>query len=221
MSGSADVKKSFIGALKNSDRKDIPYRHWLLNDIFSDNHIDDLLALPIAVPQMDYSSGQRQGNNDKRGYFDAARQREFPICGKIAGALQSPETIRAIEDLCEIDLGGTYLRIEYTQDGPGFWLEPHTDIRVKKFTMLVHLSRDEDAHLWGTTIYKDANTVWGMSNANTNHGTIFIPADDTWHGYEKRPMSGIRKSLIINYVTDQWRAREELAFADTPVNSVR
>jgi hypothetical protein len=27
----------------------------------------------------------------------------------------------------------------------------------------------------------------------------------------------VRKSLIINYVTAEWRAREQLAYPDTPV----
>ena len=46
---------------------------------------------------------------------------------------------------------------------------------------------------------------------------IFVPADDTFHGFERRPIKGVRKSLIINYVTDEWRAREQLAFGEAPI----
>ena len=46
---------------------------------------------------------------------------------------------------------------------------------------------------------------------------MFVPSDITYHGFERRPIEGVRKSLIINYVTDEWRAREQLAFPDTPI----
>ena len=46
--------------------------------------------------------------------------------------------IRKLEGTCGIDLSDGHLRIEYTQDTTGFWLEPHTDISVKLFTMLVY-----------------------------------------------------------------------------------
>ncbi|MCK5444509.1 MAG: 2OG-Fe(II) oxygenase, partial [Rhodospirillaceae bacterium] len=51
----------------------------------------------------------------------------------------------------------------------------------------------------------------------SDHALIFVPSPDTWHGYEKRPMAGIRKNLIVNYVTDEWRARHELCFPDDPI----
>jgi hypothetical protein len=46
---------------------------------------------------------------------------------------------------------------------------------------------------------------------------IFIPANNTWQGFHKRPIQGIRRSLIVNYVGAEWRARHELAFPDQPV----
>ena len=46
---------------------------------------------------------------------------------------------------------------------------------------------------------------------------IFIPSNNTFHGFEPRTIPGVRKSLIINYVTNEWRAREQLAFPDQPV----
>jgi hypothetical protein len=33
-----------------------------------------------------------------------------------------------------------------------------------------------------------------------------------WHDFRPRPIRGPRKSLIINYVTSDWRDREELAY---------
>lgn len=217
LDSSETTKSSFINSLKNSDCPTDPYPHWLLENVFSEKTVDDIINLPIAVPRMDYSVGRRENNNEKRGYFDVDRRAEFPVCGIIADAMQSPEVIKQIEETCGVDLGGTYLRIEYTQDSPGFWLEPHTDIGVKKFTMLIYLSKDDDASNWGTSIYKDADTFIGDTPYESNHALIFVPSPTTWHGYKKRPMTGLRKNLIVNYVTDEWRAREELAFPDSPI----
>ena len=44
---------------------------------------------------------------------------------------------------------------------------------------------------------------------------VFIPGSNTYHGFEKRPIKGVRTSLIINYVTNEWRAREQQRVADS------
>jgi hypothetical protein len=46
---------------------------------------------------------------------------------------------------------------------------------------------------------------------------VFVPSNRTYHGFERRRIEGVRKSVIINYVTNEWRAREQLAFPDGPV----
>lgn len=211
------TKATFINSLKNCNPQTDPYKYWLVENVYPPEAIDDIVNLQIAAPRMDYSVGRREANNDKRGYFDVARRNEYPICGIIADAMQSPEVTSTIEEVCKVDLGGTYLRIEYTQDSPGFWLEPHTDIGVKKFTMLIYMSQDEDAPNWGTSIYKNAETFVGNTEYKSNQALIFVPSPTTWHGYEKRPMHGLRKNLIINYVTNEWRARNELAFPNNPI----
>ena len=43
-----------------------------------------------------------------------------------------------------------------------------------------------------------------------NAGLIFIPGKDTWHGFGKRPINGVRTSLIINVVSPEWRDKWEL-----------
>ena len=213
------IKKNFIGSLSNSRMDYQPYKHWLVADVFPETDIEELIKLPLALADMDYSVGKRETNNDKRGYFDSERMHDYPVCGLIAAALQSPEVVRTIENCCGTELEGTYLRIEYAQDSDGFWLAPHTDIGVKKFTMLIYLSRDRDAINWGTTLYKNPDTVWGEAPYRSNHALVFVPAGNTWHGYRQRAMVGVRKSLIVNYVTDEWRARHELAYPDRPVSS--
>jgi hypothetical protein len=46
---------------------------------------------------------------------------------------------------------------------------------------------------------------------------VFVPSNGTFHGFEKRPIKGVRISVIINYVTNEWRAREQLSFPDQPI----
>ncbi|MGD1038002.1 MAG: hypothetical protein ABR878_12590 [Roseiarcus sp.] len=46
---------------------------------------------------------------------------------------------------------------------------------------------------------------------------VFAPGDDTWHGFEKRRIERVRRSVILNYVTHEWRAREQLSFPEQAV----
>ena len=41
-------------------------------------------------------------------------------------------------------------------------------------------------------------------------GPISIPGLDTWDAFTPRPIRGLRKSIIINYVGPEWRAGVEL-----------
>ena len=82
------------------------------------------------------------------------------------------------------------------------------------FIYLAEAGRRED---WGTDIYADPKTHAKRLEFTDNAAMIFIPAHDTWHGFEPRPMNGIRRSLIVNYVTREWRNRHELAYPDMPI----
>ncbi len=111
-------------------------------------------------------------------------------------------------------LDQTYLRLEYAQDIDGFWLQPHTDLGVKKFTCLIYLSQGPGHELLGTDIYASPEEHVGASPFIRNSAMIFVPGSNTWHGFEKRPIQGVRRSVILNYVTPEWRAREQLSFPD-------
>ena len=45
----------------------------------------------------------------------------------------------------------------------------------------------------------------------------FVPSPTSYQHHEAPKITGIRKSLIVNYVTADWRATEQLAFPDQPV----
>jgi len=47
-----------------------------------------------------------------------------------------------------------------------------------------------------------------------------VPGPNTWHGFERRPIVGVRRLMEINYVRPTWRDRDQLAFPDRPIATV-
>lgn len=213
------VKRSLDASFANARRYDDPYRHWLLRDVFPPDVAAELRDLPFSPPRLDGVSGKRELHNDKRHYFDATNNARFPQCGAVAEAFQSSEVIGVIRRRTGLDLTGTYVRLEYAQDVEGFWLEPHTDLGVKTFTMLIYLSDGPEQGDLGTDIYR-APGEWVRRTAfDDNSALIFVPGHDSWHGLERRAIHGVRKSVIMNYVTDEWRARDQLAYPTLAVRA--
>jgi hypothetical protein len=105
------------------------------------------------------------------------------------------------------------LRIEYCQDVDGFWLEPRVVISVKLLTMRVYLMGAPELHEAGSDLYDSSpeHKLLASVPYEWNTGLIFVPGNDTWHGFRKRAIHGVRKSIIIDYVGWDWRAVEELA----------
>ena len=216
-SSADDVVETFVKSVDSSKRSEQPYRHWILRSCFPADSVEDIVTLPFEAPSLDGVSGKRELHNNTRKYFDVENRKNFPVCEAIAKAFQDERVTSHIEKVFGTDLEGTYLRIEFAQDIDGFWLEPHTDLGVKVFTMLVYLSKDESHTDLGTDIYNGEKRHVARSPFAPNTAMVFIPGSNTYHGFEKRPIKGIRTSLIINYVTNEWRAREQLSFPETPI----
>lgn len=209
------IQRSLLASFAHGERVADPYPHWLIADLFPAEVMDALLDLPFKAPDMRVS-GTREINNETRRYFDADARGRYPVVGAIAEAFQRRETVTAIEQAFGASLAGTFLRIEYAQDTDGFWLTPHTDIGPKKVTMLAYVSRDQPVEM-GTDVYRSKEEHFGAVPFRSNTALVFVPSDRTWHGFERRPIVGVRTSIIINYVTGDWRAKEQLAYRDTPV----
>ena len=212
-----DVIKTFLRSVDSAKRSEQPYRHWALQACFPAGSVDDVMTLPFDAPSLDGVSGKRELHNNTRKYFDLENRERFPVCEAIAQAFQDKRVTSHLEKSFGTDLKGTYLRIEFAQDIDGFWLEPHTDLGVKTFTMLLYLSQDPSHHDLGTDIYDGDKRHFGRSAFTPNGAMVFIPGNNTYHGFEKRPIKGVRTSLIINYVTNEWRAREQLSFPEAPI----
>lgn len=217
MTTSQEMKASLLAAFAAAEKNDSPYPWFVVRNCLPAEAVVPLRDLPFPAPDLGGVSGTREAHNKSRNYFDESARAEYPICNALAEALQDAEVVKAVEATFETDLRNTNLRIEYGQDTDGFWLEPHTDIGVKNFTMLLYLSDGEGHEKLGTSLYSDRDTHVGETPFEPNLAMVFVPSDHTWHGFETRPISGVRKSIIINYVTQDWRAREQLAFPEQPV----
>jgi hypothetical protein len=211
------IADHFADALAEAEERSHPFRHWLVADALSSSTARAMARLPFAVPQGLVFDGKRDTNNASRIYFTGATAQRLPEIRPVMDAFQAPEAVAAIEARCGTRLGGSNLRIELAQDTAGFWLKPHTDLGVKLFTMLVYLSDGPGHETLGTDLYHADQSHAGRAPSPFGSALVFIPATDTWHGFEPRPIPQVRRSLIINYVTQDWRARDELAFPETPV----
>ena len=217
MLAAPEISESVRHALGAGFAPSKPFRHWLLRDVVPASLAAEICALPVAPPHVADTHGKRETNNATRTYFSPTARWNWPAAQVIADAFQTRPTIAAIEARCGVLLAGSFLRIEYCQDTHGFWLEPHTDIRVKLLTFLVYLSQSPASEDWGTDLYNPDLSPAGRAPFGAGLGLIFVPSSDTWHGFAKRPITGVRRSLIVNYVTPEWRARDELSFPDLPV----
>jgi hypothetical protein len=217
----AITKEAFVTALlasiESSERNETPYRHWFLQHCLPDDALDEILALPFPAPALGGVSGKRELHNNTRKYFDIENRAQHPVCEGFCQAFQDKRVTDKIASHFGAKLGGTYLRVEAAQDTNGFWLEPHSDLGVKTFTMLLYMSKDPQHRGLGTDIYDQNKKHIRASPFAPNAAMVFVPSNITFHGFEPRTIDGIRKSVIINYVTNDWRAREQLAFPDQPI----
>ena len=207
------VAESFIASFGKAKHETEPFDHWLFENTLPKEDVDALVALSSTPPKDIVLDGRRETNNAFRLFFTRENQEEFSVCRRVAAGFKDPRVKKVIEETTGTDLSGCHLRIEYCQDPPGFWLEPHTDIFVKKFTMLVYLLDDPRLKLAGTEIHEGPPDFKYVKTApyGRNLGLIFIPGKNTWHGVGHHPIQGLRKSIIINYVTSEWRDTWELA----------
>ena len=213
----SEIIATVCASLRAASQFSEPYRHFLAEGLFPPAVAAALDQMPFAAPSLDGVSGKRELHNDSRSYFDADRMKQFPLMRAVAEALQSPEVAHTIAQTFGAPINDTFLRLEYALDVDGFWLEPHTDLGVKKFTGLIYLSQGPGHASLGTDIYSARDEHWGRTPFVPNTAMIFVPGSGTWHGFEKRPIAGVRRSVILNYVTHEWRAREQLSFPDAPI----
>jgi len=204
--------RTLLASLRHAEHSQEPFSYCLLEDVLPEEVCDGVAALPFPPPAAPVFDGRREANNAKRIYFTRETCRRFPVCQEVVEAFQNERVKSEIESTTGARLAGGRLRVEYCQDVDGFWLEPHVDIPEKLLTLLVYLTDSPDLHDAGTDIYDatPAHARVATVPYEWNAGLAFVPAKDTWHGFTRRPVRGVRKSLIVNFVSREWRAVHEL-----------
>lgn len=209
--------KRFIESMDHSPLMIDPYPHFIMSDIFDPTLIKALDNLPFLGYNLDYRLGTREEFNPNRYYFNPEVIEKHSEARTVAEIFLNQEILSAVEARGNISLKNSLLRIEYTIDQGNFWLKPHTDLGVKLFTMLLYLTDGPGSISWGTDIYRDADTHFTTVAYIPNSALVFYPTEQTWHGFEPRNINGVRRSLIINYVTQEWRNRHELVHSTQSV----
>jgi hypothetical protein len=214
----AAIKAQIGASLSKAVVSETPYRHWTWSNLFPQTVVDALFELPFKAPELDGISGKRELHNDTRTYFDDENIARRPICKALARAFHDGDTVATLAQATGARLDDTFLRIEFAQDVDGFWLQPHTDEGAKMITILYYLAEPGQEDL-GTDVYAARDSWAKRAPFVSNQALVFVPGDHTWHGFEPRKIDGVRKSVIINYVTDAWRDRSQLAYNTAPVRA--
>jgi len=188
-----------------------PFNHWLYNSVLLDETIDELLNLKLPLPKIEKHTGKRESQNQTRIFFNKENCDKYPVVRNIVNVFNNPGIVSQLGNICGRDLTKGKLRIEYTMDTGDFWLEPHLDIKEKLLTFLVYLSKDPSFSEWGTTMYYNDFSFHSKAPYKSNLGLMFMSGEDTWHGVQRQNIQGVRKNIIINYVTSDWKSIHELA----------
>ena len=203
----------FMESLDRSVFHKMPFAHWILSDVLPTQVLDSVIEIPFSPLPVDFLQGYQRSAIERRLFFSTENRCRYSVCDNIAWAFQSQRLKEGLQNLTQIDLSESRLRIEYTQDRDGYFLNPHTDtIDPKKFTLVLPLPGEPPMTVLGTDLYNRAKVYVTTQPKEVNSGLIFIPDFDTWHGFEKKHIDGIRRLLIVNYVDDGWPHSLDLSF---------
>jgi hypothetical protein len=199
---------SLLRALRHSTtRCDDPFLHYFIEQPLTTAMLNEVCDTQIADGPRVYD-GTRAGNArgaaqnaNTRVFITTENVRCYPALGVLVDELLSRDTIETIEAQLRRPFDGCCLRMEVICDRQGFWLEPHTDIAEKRLSMLLYANPCQEGEHLGTDLYDaDLKRVKTIP-CRHNVGYMFGPANNTWHGLEKKEIQQERRSLLINYVT--------------------
>lgn len=123
----------------------------------------------------------------------------------------SPEKEQEIANFFEekYSVANTYLKLEFANDRPGFFLNKHSDHPEKKLVIIVYVEGPKHT---GTTFQIKDNIE--KLDFIPNRGVIFKPDDtstynpnENFHWVER--IDDTRRTLVVNWVDkDSWRETE-------------
>ena len=209
------MNELLLDAVRNNLQKvqsmSTPFGHWVYDRVFSEAIAQELSVLPLQSPTIQQHKGKRDIYNSSRIFLNPENCHKYPVLRSVVDVFNDSRIISQLGGICGRDLTQGKLRIEYTLDSGDFWLEPHLDIKEKLLTFLVYLSKGGDSSQWGTALYNPDLSLYAKVPYKMNLGFMFMAGKDTWHGVPKQQIIGVRKSLIINYVSNEWQNLHELA----------
>lgn len=167
-----------------------PFRHWVLTESLPPDVLDSIVEIPFEAPSTKSLVGTQRSELEDRFFFSPTNRSLFPVCDDVAWAFQSKKVSQFIEKRADIKLTNTRLRIEYTQDCDGYYLEPHTDsIDPKRSTLVVTLPRALHLEAIGTDLYDNDHIYVSTQPRTISGGLAFVPSSQTWHGFAKKPIN--------------------------------
>ena len=209
------IANHFGRSLSGSTVYQQPFRHWVLTETLPADVLASIVRIPAEVPSTNALEGSQRSEFEGRFLFSPCNRTRYLVCDDVARAFQSIEIIQLIEKYTDINLRKTWLRIEYTQDQAGYYLQPHTDtIDPKRFTLVITLPTALHLEAIGTDLYDTDHNYVSTQPRTINGALAFVPGSETWHGFSKKPIQGIRRSLILNYVGDGWPQTLDLSFPE-------
>ena len=209
------IANHFSHSLSRSAVYQRPFRHWVLTGTLPADILASIVRIPAEVPSTNALVGNQRSALGGRFFFSPANRTRYRACDDVARAFQSMEVSHFIERYADTKITNTRLRIEYTQDRDGYYLEPHTDtIDPKRFTLVVTLPRALHLEAMGTDLYDNDHSHVSTQPRTINGGLAFVPGSQTWHGFSKKPIDGIRRSLVVNYVGNGWPQTLDLSFPE-------
>ena len=189
--------------LENYNKITNPYLIYEFSNCFNNKTIDEINGI-IKIIENNIDTNQYNGkreNNDKRYYINKTNVNKHKNLKEVINYLLNKNTIKYLENLGNIKLDNTYLRLEVILDKESFWLEKHVDIPEKKISFLIFINDNNEPIENGTDIYNEnLELVYTVPFIN-NLGYMFFPSHNTWHGLEKGKNIKYRKVILINYVT--------------------
>lgn len=192
---------------QTTTRFDDPFLHYFIEQPLTAAMLDEICGTFVSNHPRVYD-GTRAGdatgaarNANARVFVTTENVDRFPALGELIEDLLSPETIDTISEQLRRPFDGCCLRVEVICDRQGFWLEPHKDIAEKRLSMLLYANPCGESENLGTDLYDADLKLVKTIPYRHNVGYMFGPADDTWHGLEKKDIRQERRSLLINYVT--------------------
>ena len=199
---------TLISSLRTKSSKyQSPFNYWIINEPLSDDTIDEIYKTPIPSGEVIFDgtrAGDKSGKDllsKLRVFIDQNNYTEFPYLKNLISEMQSKECQKLIEDMLNVNLTNSYVRVEVIADRDGFWLEPHCDIKEKLMSSIIFVNKyGEDENL-GTDFYHPDLSIAKTIPYRNNYRYIFTAEKNSWHGLEKKKIKKERRCIQINYVT--------------------